>query len=194
MKRLTVGLTVATITFVVGVGFYRAKLTLAVASRPMEPSASNNAEISNDEDYYQIGDDERALGIRHSRMPRSDFSNIFARLNEFVRHEGRKGANTFYVSRIETPDVCKNVRDDACRYVSAYWKEDNSILTIESPFDIEDGTYYEWSYAMRRIDLIKDVVPTWREVGTTNYLIPKSEARKLLNDCKSTGIKIVIQE
>jgi hypothetical protein len=157
-------------------------------------SASVSGDLPKCEDYYQMGDNERTLGIKHYPISRSDYSNIFARLNEFVMHEETppKRTNTFFVSKVETDENCTLVNDDACRYVYAFWKEENSILIINSPFDEEDSTYYGWSY-LKRINLSKDVVPTWKEVGWSTYLIPEAEAKRLLHECKSNGIKIMIE-
>jgi hypothetical protein len=47
---------------------------------------------------------------------------------------------------------------------------------------------------MRRIDLVKDVVPTWKEVGTTNDLAPRAEAQEMIRKCLASGIKIVIEK
>jgi hypothetical protein len=39
----------------------------------------------------------------------------------------------------------------------------------------------------------QDVVPTWKEVGTTNYLVPKAEAQEMIKECLASGIGIVIE-
>jgi hypothetical protein len=139
-------------------------------------------ELASDQ-YYQANEDERRLGIRHDVRRRSEYSSIFGQLSEFVELKGRTKKNTFYVSKIKsTDDQCNEKSKYVCRYVNVYWNEDNCILTLYPLFDREDNTYYEWIYSMRRIDLIKDVVPTWKEVGTTNYLVPKAEAQEMIKD------------
>jgi len=151
------------------------------------------AELPSEEDF-QVTEDERRLGIRHYIRPRSQYSGTFGRLSEFVDLKGKSKRNTFHISQIEAVDEqCDEKSNYVCSYVYVYWKEDNSILILYPPFDKEDNTYYEWVYLMRRIDLVEDVVPTWNEVGTTNYLVPKVEAQEIIRKCFASGIKIVIE-
>jgi hypothetical protein len=156
---------------------------------PQQISSNANVKVASpgSEEYFQMTEDERKLGIRHYVRPRSDYAGIFGRLSEFVDLKGKSKKNRFYISKVE-------VEDDTHSYVYVYWKEDNSILILYPPFDKEDSTYYEWVYSMRRIDLAKDVVLTEKEVGTTNYLVPKAEAQRMIRKCLASRIQITIQK
>lgn len=187
-NRITNYFSVALLTFAMGAAVAGVRFaSRQPAPQPAQPKPKTEVTDSTSEEYFQMNEDERRLGIRHDVRPRSEYSGIFGRLSEFVELKGKLKKNSFYISRVE-------VEDAGHSYVHVYWKEDHSILILYPPFDKEDNTYYDWVYSMRRIDLAKDVVPTWKEVGTTNYLVPKSEAQEMLRKCLASGIKIVIEK
>lgn len=186
MKLFTIRVMVAVLTFAIGVTVKQAWSILRQPnSNPILAPQNMQAKPSQTDVAVPtlFGDPVRA---------RSDYSNILGRLSEFVSLKGESKKNTFYISNIESYDQCNKTPQENCRYVYVYWKEDNSILILYPPFDREDNTYYEWVYAQRRIDLRKDVVPTWKEVGMTNHLVPRREANAMIEACLSSGIKAVI--
>jgi len=200
MKRILTRVIVALAIFCVGAavatGWFVLRERRARRSENNPVLLNNAASTATQppEEYFQVGRDERSLGIRHYVRPRSAYSGILGRLSEFVSLKGRTKKNTFYISKIERDEkYCDGSSDDTCSFAYVFWKENNSILILYPPFDREDETYFEWTYSMRRIDLTKDVVPTWKDAGTTNHLIPKSEARSLLKTCLTSGIKTVIE-
>ena len=187
MKRFAIQVTVGILTFAIGVTAAEAWFMLRQPNSHPILSPENT----------QLSPGQTGVAVpTHSEdpvRPRTDYSNILGRLSEFVELKGKSKKNTFYISKIESDDQCTKKPRDNCRYVFVYWKEDNSILILYPPFDREDHTHYDWVYSMRRIDLKEDVVPTWKEVGMTNYLVPRSEADAMIRACLSSGIKFVIE-
>jgi hypothetical protein len=144
------------------------------------------------QDCYQVGVDERRLGIRHYVRPRAQHSDIIGRLAEFVELFGKSRTNTFYISKVESDDDGNPQTND--EYVYAYWKEDNGILILYPPFDVEDETTLGWFYDMRRFDLAKGIVATEEEVGNSHYKLTKQFADELLDKCVKHGIKVTIDK
>ena len=163
--------------------------------RPLETKTSDS-EIQRAEntaqDCYQVGVDERKLGTRHYVRPRTQHSDIIGRLAEFVELFGKSRTNTFHISKVESNEDGNPQTND--EYVYAYWKENNVILVLYPPFDVEDETYYSWVYSMRGIDLAKDVVATEEEVGGSNYLVTKAFVNELLDKCIKHGVKVTIDK
>lgn len=152
----------------------------------IETVIADNKLESYSEEYFQIGENEKRIGIYHKVRPHSDNSSLNRQLSEFAELFGKSRKNTFYISKIETD----NNKDF---WVSVYWKEDKSILILYPPFDKEDELYYNYFYA-KRIDLVWDVVPTEKEVGTTNYLVSKTWAKEMISKCISSGNKVTIEK
>src|SRR5690349_14477399 len=106
MRRLLIQTILAVAVFSVGVGF--SSLWFALRERQ-----SRRASLQNDqsilgaetvasnpsEEYFQIGDDERRLGIRHYVRPRSEYAAVLGRLSEFVDLKARTKRNTFYIAK-----------------------------------------------------------------------------------------------
>ena len=144
------------------------------------------------QDCYQIGVEERRLGIRHYVRPRAEHSNIIGRLAEFVELFGKSQTNTFYISKVESFDDGDPQTND--EYVYVYWKEDEGILILYAPFDVEDETTLSWFYSMRRFDLVKGIVATEEEVGVSHYKLTKETANRLLDKCVKHGVKVTIDK
>ncbi len=143
------------------------------------------------QDCYQVGVDERKLGIRHYVRPRAQHSNIIGQLAEFAELFGKSRINTFYISKVESDDDGNLQTND--EYVYAYWKENNIILILYPPFDVEDETTFNWYYD-KGIDIKNDVVATEKEAGTSNYLVTRSFVNELLDKCVKRGIKVTIDK
>ena len=100
-----------------------------------------------------------------------DFAQLPIALDELVAQKAKRNRNTFYVASIN-PSVGE--------LTDVYWKEENVLILLEP-------VYYDWKYALLWSrgywNLDKDVVPTSRDVGGSNYLLTRKDARRLIASC-----------
>src|SRR5256885_16302133 len=109
MKQFAIRTIVALAAFTISLTVHNIESRFTASRLPVASSPTATTELPKCENYYRMGDDERLLGIRHYPIARSDYSNIFARLNEFVVQAQRAPTrtNTFYISNIESQNDCK---------------------------------------------------------------------------------------
>lgn len=109
-----------------------------------------------------------------------NFEDVVLALKRLAVFTGKKGTQTFQISK---------VRYDEGEYAYAYWKQDNSIITLHFPFDGEPSkSQLYWLGGKARIDL-KNVVPTGKYENLGCCLVEKDWADKVLSWCKS-GYKL----
>ena len=144
-----------------------------------EPASDNGAEK-----FFRLYGDER-MRDGHQWIRRTSTSDLAGRVMEFANQFGKSRINTFYIAK---PESDSEFQDE---YVYVYWKEDNGVLILYPPYNVEDVTYYSWVYSMRRIDLKEDVVATEKEVGTSNNLVTRDWVKEILKKCVH-GTKVVI--
>ena len=85
-------------------------------------------------------------------------------------------------------------RRGAGEYAYIYWKQDNSIITLNLPLKkpLEEETAF-WLYTGKaRLDLATGVVPTEAEIGSSTFLVAKPWVDRIIKDCVSNGQKITI--
>lgn len=159
-------------------------------TKNLEPK--NQTSGRKEQDFYQLSESEREYRSDHTIRPRSEYSGIIGRLSEFVNLFGKSKTNTFYISKVESDDDGNPETND--EYVYVYWKEDKGILILYPPFDVEDVAYYDWVYAMRRLNLAEGIVETEDEVGNSDHKVTRVFAKKLLDKCVNHGTKVVIDK
>ena len=124
---------------------------------------------------------ERVQVNRHPNHP-----EILVLLKDLVARFGKAKWNIFYISPI--------ARKGEGEYAYIYWKQDNSIITLDLPMKkpLEEESAL-WLYTGKaRIDLVKGVVPTEDEVGSSTFLVIKPWVDRIIKDCVSNGQKVTI--
>lgn len=113
-----------------------------------------------------------------------DYQHVLVALRTLVAEKAKYRKNTFYISKLDV-----RVESGEELYLAdVYWKEDNSIILLESnPSDWEHALL--WSRRYWRLD--KDVVPTLADVAGSNYLLTRADARRMIMECLRGG-RIVI--
>jgi hypothetical protein len=126
---------------------------------------------------------------RGARVPINLHANqpeILTMLKDLVARFGKAKRNTFYVSPI--------ARKAEGEYAYIYWKQDNSIITLDLPLKapLEEEAAF-WLYTGKaRIDLVKGVVPTEDKIGSSTFLVARPWVDWIIKDCVSNGRKITI--
>lgn len=163
------------------------------------PSSGSTVTAGNEEveDFFKVFGDPR-YRTGHTWKRRTPEADTMGRLSEIADEHARGPISTFYISpkQLDDTDPSKIQGYDPnvdYSYIYAYWKEENSILILYPPYNVEDVTYLPWAWDMRRYDLSRDVKkesdPTWRMSSIT----PKA-AKELLKLCVDKGVKIVIEK
>ena len=115
----------------------------------------------------------------------ADYRNFLTALNTLVAQNAKHRKNTFYVSKL---DVTFESGDEL--YIAdVYWKEDNSIILLES-HSTDWPHALLWSRRYWRLD--RDVVPTLNDVAGSNYLLTRAESRRMIRRCLQ-GDRFVVQ-
>lgn len=107
------------------------------------------------------------------------FESVVLTLKQLATFQNKRGIQTFYIS---------NVIYDEGEYAYAYWKQDKSIIILQSLCsEITESSLY-WLSGKARIDL-KKVVPTGKYGNLGCCLVEKEFADKVLAWCK-VGYKL----
>ncbi|MBP6002294.1 MAG: hypothetical protein KA746_02560 [Pyrinomonadaceae bacterium] len=165
------------------------------------PSPSSSPTVAADsadvEDFFKVFGDPR-YRTGHTWKRRTPEADTMGRLSEIADEHARGPVSTFYISpkQMDDTDPSKIQGYDPSidySYIYAYWKEENSILILYPPYNVEDVTYLSWAWDLRRYDLSRDVKketdPTWGQSSIT----PEG-AKELLRLCMDKGVKIVIDK
>lgn len=115
-----------------------------------------------------------------------NYTEMLILLKDLVTRFGKGKTHTFYISPVERKDKSESA------YI--YWKQDNSIITLNLPLKnpLEEETAF-WLYTGKtRIDLVKDVASAEDKVDSSTFLVTKSWADKIIKDCVSNGKKLTI--
>ncbi len=114
------------------------------------------------------------------------FYGVVDTLKRLAAFVGKKGVQTFYISNI------RDEGDNEGEYAYAYWKQDNSIIILDSPQDLEPSDSQLWWLSSKaRIDL-KNIVPSEeynKSLGCC--LVEKDWADEILGRCKA-GYKLQV--
>lgn len=182
MKTLTGRLSVALITFAIGVvavtmWFLHQRSLIEPLGKPQVAATERFVKATHPDLIYRR--------IPASQHP--EYAHLLAALkglalSEYAKVYSRNAkTNTFYIGNVSRSD-------ESTEYTFVYWKEDKSIIDIFLPVPMIDGNYnYGYLYTKLRTDLVKDVVPTEKDVGGSSFLVTKQWADAAVNDCKSSG-------
>ena len=174
MKAVAVRLLAAIMTFVVGTT--ATSFMSTVSKHPVQARTEVIAAAS-------TAENRSAVDHVGPSFHTSSLSRIASMLYQLVESKAKVKTNTFYV---------EEVNDEALggKFVRAYWKEDQSVIIFVPPYDSENSclecTYY------KAIDLVRDVVPTEADRGTTNYLVSRDWINDVLTRCVRNGVKFTI--
>lgn len=149
------------------------------------------------EDFFRIYGDPR-MRTGHSWIRRTPEADTMGRLSEIADEHAKGPVSTFYISANQTDHAdMENIAGydpkENYDYIYAYWKENNSILVLYPPYNVEDVTYLSWAYSTRRIDLSKNVKKAGDPTFGENSVTPE-EAKRLLSLCVDHGVKIIIDK
>ncbi len=105
-------------------------------------------------------------------------NRVDSALKYFVAEEGTKGDNNFYIEDV--------VVDSAGQYFSAwvFYPKRNMLILFEPYID---GIFpaKELVLSRRKLDLVKDVVPTIADLHGSTYLITEEWKNERLKACKN---------
>jgi len=115
--------------------------------------------------------------------------HVLPALKLLVREYGKARINHLYVSPV---DVFENGAYSAL----VYWKENNARVLWE-PYSgyNKEGNHdpnYDLRDSRRYWRLKKDVVATLADVGGSSYLLTRSDAQRMVQDCRLRGEKYVV--
>lgn len=182
MKSLTSRISVALLTFALGVAavtmwFIHRRSLIEPLGKTELPTTERVVNATHADLIYP-----RILASQHP-----EYSHILAALkglalSEYAKvHFRNAKKDTFYIGKV-------NRSGDGTKYTFVYWKEDKSIINVFLPVPMIDGNYdYGYLYTKLRTDLVKDVVPTEKDVGASSFLVTKQWADAVINDCKLSG-------